>query len=377
MNSTVILSVKTRNVNRFLKGLYKLNIEVLSVEIINYKELRLEINEDDIDKVKKLSVLNEINVIDYKGKIKRKNVFLYNKTFFISLLIGTLILIFLSNVIFSIEVSHSNKELREFIISELKNNGIHTFQLRKNFKNLEKVKNKILEDNKSKLEWLEIERIGTKYIVKVEERIINSINKDNRVGDIISTHDAVIKKIIVEKGVKVKEVNDYVKKGETIISGSIYLNEEIKEKVKAIGEVYGEVWYKLSVEYPVIDDKREETGSYFDTYSFNFFNKTISIKKNLYNLSYKKSNIIIKNDIIPISITKDRIYELKPISGIYTEGEALLNAKEYANKKMSSLLKKDEYIIGDKVLNYKVNSNTIYIDVFYKVYINITGFKEG
>ena len=377
MNSTVILSVKTRNVNRFLKGLYKLNIEVLSVEIINYKELRLEINEDDIDKVKKLSVLNEINVIDYKGKIKRKNVFLYNKTFFISLLIGTLILIFLSNVIFSIEVSHSNKELREFIISELKNNGIHTFQLRKNFKNLEKVKNKILEDNKSKLEWLEIERIGTKYIVKAEERIINSINKDNRVGDIISTHDAVIKKIIVEKGVKVKEVNDYVKKGETIISGSIYLNEEIKEKVKAIGEVYGEVWYKLSVEYPVIDDKREETGSYFDTYSFNFFNKTISIKKNLYNLSYKKSNIIIKNDIIPISITKDRIYELKPISGIYTEGEALLNAKEYANKKMSSLLKKDEYIIGDKVLNYKVNSNTIYIDVFYKVYINITGFKEG
>lgn len=377
MNSTVILSVKTRNVNRFLKGLYKLNIEVLSVEIINYKELRLEINEDDIDKVKKLSVLNEINVIDYKGKIKRKNVFLYNKTFFISLLIGTLILIFLSNVIFSIEVSHSNKELREFIISELKNNGIHTFQLRKNFKNLEKVKNKILEDNKSKLEWLEIERIGTKYIVKAEERIINSINKDNRVGDIISTHDAVIKKIMVEKGIKVKEVNDYVKKGETIISGSIYLNEEIKEKVKAIGEVYGEVWYKLSVEYPVIDDKREETGSYFDTYSFNFFNKTISIKKNLYNLSYKKSNIIIKNDIIPISITKDRIYELKPISGIYTEGEALLNAKEYANKKMSSLLKKDEYIIGDKVLNYKVNSNTIYIDVFYKVYINITGFKEG
>jgi hypothetical protein len=75
----------------------------------------------------------------------------------------------------------------------------------------------------------------------------------------VSTYDAVIKKIVAESGVKVKEVNEYVKKGDTIISGSIYLNEEIKEVTKALGEIYGEVWYKISVEYPIINVDKKET----------------------------------------------------------------------------------------------------------------------
>ena len=43
---------------------------------------------------------------------------------------------------------------------------------------------------------------------------------------------------------------------------------------------------------------------------------------------------------------------------------------------MEEFLDEDEYIISDKVLNYRVNSNTIYMDVFYKIYENITGIKE-
>ncbi len=37
-----------------------------------------------------------------------------------------------------------------------------------------KIKNKILEENKDTLEWLEIIRNGTKYTIRVEERIINN-----------------------------------------------------------------------------------------------------------------------------------------------------------------------------------------------------------
>ena len=70
------------------------------------------------------------------------------------------------------------------------------------------------------------------------------------------------------------------------------------------------------------------------------------------------------------------MYELKVISGIYTDGEVLLNARKYSRRKIEETLKENEYIISDKVLNYRVNSNTIYMDVFYKVYSNITGIKE-
>lgn len=376
-HNILVLKVKTKNIDRFLTNLYKLNIDIFRVDVLNYKEIIVEINENDFNKVKRLSILNKIDIIDYKGRKKRKNDFLFNKVLFISLVIGFFILIFLSNIIFKIEIKHTSSEMRNFIIDELKANGIKTMQFRKSFKELEKIKKNILDNNKEKLDWLEIDRVGTKYIVKLEERKTNNYYVDYKYQDIISTSDAVIKKIVANSGVKVKDVNEYVKAGETIISGSIYLNEELKKNVKALGEVYGEVWYKLSVEYPVGNDIKEETGNKKEVISINFFNNSITLLgKNNYKNSYIQKKYILKNNLLPISISKDTIYEQTIINGIYTEGEAILNARSYLRKKMEEMLDKDEYIINDKVLKYSVNSNTIYMEVFYKIYANITGTKE-
>jgi len=286
-------------------------------------------------------------------------------------------LIFLSNCIFDVEINHTSTKLKDYIYKELDKNGIRKFQFRKSFNRLEKIKNSILENNKDKLEWLEIERIGTKYVIKLEERKINSYSTDYKFQDIIATNDGVIKKIIATDGEKVKEVNEYVKKGDTIISGSIYLNEELKGLVKATGTVYAEIWYNLSIEYPIIEEIKEETGNIKNTYSINFLDKSIYLSgKNNYLYSDVKRKYLIKNNILPISISKDKIYELNLIKGIYTEGESILNARSYSRKKIEEMLDDDEYIISDKVLNYRVNSNTIYMNTFYKVYANITGTKE-
>jgi len=376
-NNVIVIKVKTRNMDRFLTNLYKLNIDIFNVNVVNFKEVIVEIYEKDINKIKKLSILNKIDVIDYKGKIKSKKKILFNKTLLFSLFIGLIFLYFLSNIIFSIEVVHTSSEVRNFIMEELKENGINKLQFRKNFDKISKLKNKILENNKDVLEWLEIERVGTKYVVKLEERKINSISSNYKNQDIVSTHDAVIKKIIAKSGVKVKEVNEYVKKGDTVISGTIYLNEEIKEITKALGEIYGEVWYKISVEYPIIKEYEFETGNKKEVISVNFFNKNFIIfNNNPYKSTKVKRKYILKNNILPISISKDTIYELKSYSGIYVEGEAVINAKDYARRKIEETLKNDEYIISEKVLKYRVNSNTIYIDIFYKIYKNITGTKE-
>ena len=376
-NNVIVIKVKTRNMDRFLINLYKLNIDIFNVNVVNFKEVIVEVYEKDLNKIKKLSILNKIEIIDYKGKIRSKKKVLFNKTLLSSLLIGFIILFTLSNIIFNIEVVHTSSEVREFIIEELKENGINKLQFKKSFDKLFEIKNKILENNKDKLEWLEIDRIGTKYVVKLEERKLNSIKADYKYQDIVATHDAVIKKIIATSGVKVKEVNEYVKKGDTIISGSIYLNKELKKNTKALGEIYGEVWYKISVEYPVINVEKTETGNKKEVISINFFNNNfILFNNNPYKSSTVKRKYLLKNNILPISISKDTIYELDDHTGIYVEGEAVMNAKDYGRRKIEETLKSDEYIISEKVLNYHLNSNTIYIDIFYKIYKNITGTKE-
>lgn len=376
-NNVIVLKVKTKNMDRFLTNLYKLNIDIFNVNVVSFKEVIVEVYEKDLNKIKKLSILNKIEITDYKGKIRGKKKVLFNKTLLSALLIGFIILFTLSNIIFNIEVVHTSSEVREFIIEELKENGINKLQFKKSFNKLFEIKNKILENNKDKLEWLEIDRVGTKYVVKLEERRLNSIKTDYKYQDIVATHDAVIKKIIATSGVKVKEVNEYVKKGDTIISGSIYLNEELKKNTKALGEIYGEVWYKISVEYPVINVEKIETGNKKEVISINFFNNNfILFNNNPYKSSTVKRKYLLKNNILPISISKDTIYELDDHTGIYVEGEAVMNAKDYGRRKIEETLKSDEYIISEKVLNYHLNSNTIYIDIFYKIYKNITGTKE-
>lgn len=373
----VILRIKTRNVDYFLSKLYKLNIDIYNVIVNSYNEIIIEINYEDLSKLKFLSLLNKIEIVEYKGNIKRKNNLLFNKTLIISIVFGIILLYILSNIIFTIDIEHSNSKIKDLVMSELSSYGVKKYSFRKNFNELNEIKNKILNNNKDKIEWLEITRVGTKYIVKLEDRNIFNNNVDYNYQDIISTHDAVIKKIIAKSGVKVKEVNEYVKKGDTIISGTIYLNDEIKDYVKSIGEVYGEVWYKLSIEYPIINDEDDLTGKSMNVYSINLFgNKYYLFNKNKYKNYKVKSIYLLKNNILPISISYDKIYELTNNSYIITIDEALTSAKNYAYNKVKETLSESEYIISDNLLNYQVNSNTIYMSVFYRVYKNITGVKE-
>ena len=49
----------------------------------------------------------------------------------------------------------------------------------------------------------------------------------------------------------------------------------------------------------------------------------------------------------------------------------------YKENKISVNLKDDEYIISKKTLNFKQNKSKIEIGVFFKVYENITDFKDA
>ena len=45
-------------------------------------------------------------------------------------------------------------------------------------------------------------------------------------------------------------------------------------------------------------------------------------------------------------------------------------------KKIKSKLSKEEYIISKKTLNFTKNNSTIELDVFFKIYENITDYKK-
>ena len=261
--------------------------------------------------------------------------------------------------------------------SELKSHGIFKYNIVKSYKTKEKIEKEILSNNKDKLEWIEIERSGVKYIIKVEERIIKSPKEDEAPRDIVAKKDGIIMRLNASHGEIRKKINDYVKKGEVIISGAITKNDEVKNKITADGFVYAEVWYKTDVNMPYYYREEKLTGKSKTRLKFQFLNKKICILCfNKYKTYKESETLLFNNKLLPIKLYISKDSETILNEHLYSPEDAVDAAIEASNKKLGKTLKKDEKILSSKVINTREYENYINVEIFYKVYENITDYSE-
>ena len=119
------------------------------------------------------------------------------------------------------------------------------------------------------------------------------------------------------------------------------------------------------------------TGKNKDVYVIKFLNKKIPL------LSYKKyknfkveTNNIIENNILPISISKEKQHEVILKEEIYTWEEAISNAIELSKKK---LLENNSKIINIKkveILDKQTIDSKIKLNLFISVEEDITKIVE-
>lgn len=376
MTSKIKLNVKGKNIERFIKRLKSNNIDLLKIEYIKYNEINIIIYKKDYEKLLELKTIYDVNMVDIYGIIKVREVINIYKYLIIFIAIGIMLLIFLSNVIFSVEVIHNDKDLRNLIINELENYNIKKYKFKKNYNEIQNIKNDILNKYQDKIEWLEIEEKGTSYIIRVEPRIMPNNEVSYEKQNVVAGKSAVIKKIIAKSGEVVKNLNTYVNKGDIIISGNIYLNEEVKDIVKADGIVYGEVWYNVKVEYPYIYSEIKEKNNYQDVYVLKIFDKEFEFTFNKFKDKKIEENIILQNNILPIYLVKQKQQELETISLLLTSEEAKDKAIKEAIKKMNEKLDGEEKIIDYKVLNFDIEDDKVILDIFFTVYEDITSYSK-
>ena len=377
LKSKIRIKVTGRKVEYFLKRLMSYKIELLDIKVINSKEVILLIYKRDYERLEQLKSIYELEIVNYEGILKLKQIININKFIILFSLLGLAILIFLSNIIFKVEVVHNDKSIRTLLIKELANYEIEPKKLKKSFKEIEKIKKKILEKHREKIEWLEIENIGTKYIVKVEERKIIDIKKDYIKQNVVAKKSAIIKKVFAKNGVIVKNVDDYVKAGDVIISGEILLNETIKDTIKAEGEIFGEVWYNIKVEYPYIYSEKKMTGKKNNVFAIKFLNKTLELFNfNKYKDKIIDEEILLNHIFLPISFVKQKPKEIEIIEYVATEEEAINKALGKGRMQIKSQLNDSEYIISEKQLKVDIKESKIVLDIFYAVYENITDYME-
>ena len=320
---------------------------------------------------KKISRRYEVCIINYYGKRRIKYFVDENKYLIIGFIISMLFLKLLSMTIFDIRVNTSSIEIKNMILSSLNDNGISKGKKKKNFKEIKLIKEKILESHKNALEWIEIREKGCVYIVDVTPKVIKDYNNDNKESSIISNTNGVIKHIVVFKGTKMKEVNEYVKKGEVLISGNIFKDDKVVGKVNASGEVFAETWYYVNTSVSL---------NYNELIFDNKFNHLyIDIGGNKYTLIGKLDNEFVKTissktiskPYLFFKIVNEKKVKYKKVEKHISKEKAYKIALEESINKIKSTLKDKEYIISKNVLKKEVKYSRMNIEVFFKVYRNI------
>lgn len=375
--SKLNLNIRGNNVERFIKRLKNNNIEILNITYLSKDEINIRIYKEDYDGVMNLKTIYEIDILDYYGTVRLKNNIFDNKFVIISILVAFVFLYFITNMVFSIEVVTNDSKMSETLKNELNEYGIKKYNFKKNYNEIQNIKKEILSKYKNELEWIEIENIGTKYIIRYEPRIINNIENNIPLRNIIASKDAVISDMSISNGQIVKNINSYVKKGDIIVSGYIDLNGSVKDTVGADGIVYGETWYEIKITYPYNYYENYETGKEKNVPVIKFLSTEIELFNfNKYKTKNVKDNILIKNNILPIWFSIQQQRETKVIDENYTEEELVKRAIEYSKKKLEEKLDKDEYVKSHKILEETKNTDSITLNIFFSVIENITEYQE-
>lgn len=365
MNSFVKIKIEGSNIHNYLKRIMKEKIQILRIIPISYREVHLILKYSEYQKLLEYRSIYEITVLQFMGKLKWNQILRRNSILLLFMLIGLFGILFLSRVIFSVEVVHQDSEIRSFLMEELSGYGIKRYSLKKEYQELERIEDKILEENKDRLEWIEIAGYGTKYIVRVEERKLNQEEEEFQYQSIVSKKSAVLVQVNAVSGEKVKNINDYVKKGDTVISGYITLPNNSTVATMAKGVIYGEVWYQVDVDYPIIYQETKLTGRSKDVYVLRFLNHRVSLFNfEEYHSFRSKDKVLITSNLLGFQLVREKQYEALIKDEVYTEDIARTKAIDYIKNKLMSDNEDIVEIKDVKILSTHSDEDSIELKLF-------------
>ena len=373
MNNYVIVRFNSISANRLINKLYKLNISIYNISCSD-NNVFVKISYNDYLKMQKYLKTLDYKVEKYYGKIAIKLFLKKYNLLILAFFISLIIIIFNSFLIVDINIIHEDSSLVSLIENDLEKYGIKKFMFKKSYKQLQEIKNNIKNNHLDKIEWLEINKVGMKYIIRVEERIINENEHIASFCNVYATKDGIIKSIKTYDGVATVEINDYVKKDDLLIGGDVYLNENIVNKVCANGDIYAEIWYTVHISMPLKYAEKEKTDKKRNNYIINFNGIDSKIfKDRLKQYSSDKQKIF---DLLGIKIYKEKQTEVTEKIKNYTEKEAIDKALELANEKVKLKIGKSDTIISQKVLQNSTIDSTMELDIFIITEENIGYRKE-
>ena len=331
----------------FIKNRYLVKMKFDEYKMTeNIKANNILIKEDEItfktDK-KSLNILkNKFEYIYFQDilKSKSKNIFLNHFMTIIGMIIFSLFIFILSRTIVKIEFSDEatyNSEVYEKVLNELDSFGPFRF-LNNDLKEIDSDLKKTFYH----YEWIGIKRKGTILIIDIVSSNLKDNELENNItGSIYSKTDAIVKRYYVSKGIVKITEDQFVNKGDLLISGEVVHYDNEIENVKANGLVIGEVLKYYDFKIKKEDSFEIRNGNmYYHDY---FFFKEKRIGKEELNFENYEVEIVERFSLLGIIKIKRLYYYEKEIINNKYELDDAINLgkskifKEFLNNKINDL----------------------------------------
>ncbi|MCZ0704025.1 hypothetical protein J2T56_002261 [Natronobacillus azotifigens] len=310
-----------------------------------------------------------------------------------ALICSLILIIYLSNLIWNIEITGVRPEVQKKIQQTLSNEGIYRGRLKFLVDSPDQIQKKLLEEHPELL-WVGVQPQGTSYHLEVVEKTQVPQQEVGKASNIIASKDGVIVDMYVEKGRPLVEINDFVRKGQTLVAGKLTAKEDEESEeqkngsppVAAKAEIYANTWYESNLSVPLETSYEVLTGEESNKYYLGISSLRIPIwgffqkKYEDHQIETNKHSLQLFQWELPIYWIKEEIYQLEYVEEKRTVEQARQVGLHQAKEELQQMIGRDAKIIDQKILHESLENGKVNLHLYFTVEENIAkiqGILQG
>lgn len=346
--------------------------------------------------VKRLKILSQdfpydIELINREGYINFFSFLWTRKELLLSILLCSAIIFFLSNIIWKVEIHGVSVDLEDKLEKKLASYGLYEGAWIYSHESLDIVQHQLLNDVPELL-YVGIEKKGTTYTIDAVEKLVVKEEEELAPQHLIAGKNGIIQKMFIKKGSPAVNINDYVEKGDILVSGVMEEEEreeqeENTEKSKEIvtsaeGKVYANTWYEVNVTSSLFHHEEKLSGDKITKYSLNIGKWQLPIwgfKKIPFKHIFEEKEVqpvYLLKWKLPFNLIERTIYDKESFTHIRSEEDAKKIAVEHVKEDLKLKLGPDSEIIKYYVLHETVDNGKVKMNLYISVMENIAIGKQ-
>ena len=338
-----VVTIEGINTEKFLNTLIRNKVNVYDVKRISNTKIELKVDRKSIRAFKSIYRGSKFEV-----KIKQKTglpflarrIYRY-KGMWICAMLSLVLLMSTSLFVTDVYIKAPEGIDKVLVRKELEKAGVRPGVYKKGIDRKE-VRDQIMGEF-GDIAYVSINVKGTNIFVTITKKDESlQEKKETNYCNIIAKKNGIIEKVIPRSGKQVANVGDIVRKGDVLVSGS---------NTKSLPEVWATTFYESKQSTNYIDKVKTRTDNKKTVYTFSFYDKKYTLRRNI---DFKNYEIENKEHVLTIG---DYTFPLKIKSSIFHE----VNVKEVEKNKEE--VKEDLKQKALKELEYTIPVDSRYKDV--------------